>query len=442
MRVWILAAVAVAAASGAAMAAEDKVMPQTARRVTDAERKAAYPKAAFDQKISGSATLDCTADEQGREVDCKVIEEDPAGMGFGEAALALVTKERVKTRDASGASIVGKRFETGFSFLAPGDSNPDWVRKPTAGQLAAAFPTRAWDSARSGKAMIKCQVTVEGFLDRCKVLSESPAGYDFGAAALQLAPQFRLSPKIRGGKPVPGGDVTIPINWDMSGARPDPSNFGSRRLLIDPPWSAVPSLEQVRAAWPAEAQGVASGQAALRCSVAADGALKDCEAISEVPSGKGFGKAAKALSRNFKMRVAPEDAKILKTISVDVPFRFRDPAQPDGRRLTTPNWIVTLTPEGMTLIFPDAARKAGVASGVGVVNCLIDGRGHLAECEVRRENPAGLDFGAAAMQAAQVMVMNPWTKEGDPVEGLRITLPVRFDLAPEPAPAAPPPAKP
>ena len=444
MKVWVLAAFATAAFSGVATAGDEKIHPQVARRVTPAERAAVYPKAAFEQKISGQATLECAADEDGREVDCEIIKEDPVGMGFGEAAMALVAKERVKTRDASGASIVGKRFETGFSFLAPGDSNPDWVRKPTASDLAAAFPVKAMKSARAGQAAIKCQVTIEGFLDRCAVLTESPVDFGFGAAALQLAPQFKLSPKIRGGKPVAGGEVTIPINWDMSGVRPGAdSNFGSRSLMIDPPWAAVPSFEQVRAAWPEEAKGLASGQAALRCPVTAEGALKNCDVIAEIPSGKGFGKAAKALSRDFRINVHPEDAKTLRSLSVDVPFRFRDPALPDTRKLTSPRWTVTLTEQGMALIYPQSAVKANVISGLGVVGCAVDAGGRLVDCEVKREEPAAFDFGAAAMEAAKLMAMNPWTKEGDTVEGLRITLPIRFSWQ-DPAPdgAAPPAAAP
>ncbi|WP_165184207.1 TonB family protein [Caulobacter soli] len=442
MKVWVLAALATAAFSGVASAADEKVHPQTARQVTPAERAAVYPKAAFEKKISGEALLDCTADEEGREVDCKVIGEDPAGMGFGEAALALVTKERVKTKDAQGVSIVGKRFESGFGFLAPGDSNPDWVRKPTAEALATAFPTKALKTARAGKAVIQCQVTIEGFLDRCKVLTESPVDFGFGAAALQLAPQFKLSPKIRGGKPVAGGEVTIPINWDMSGLSPDTgASFGGRSLIIDPPWSVVPSFEQVRAAWPQEAKGLASGQAALRCSIAVEGTLKSCDVISEAPSGKGFGKAAKALSRDFKINVKPDETKLLRNLSVDVPFRFRDPALPDTRKLTSPRWTVTLTTDGMAAIYPQAAVKANATTGLGVVSCAVDAGGRLVDCMVKREEPAALDFGAAALEAAKLMAMNPWTTEGDTVEGLRITLPIRF-LMPESAQAATPPAPP
>jgi TonB family protein len=147
------------------------------------------------------------------------------------------------------------------------------------------------------------------------------------------------------------------------------------------------------------------------------------------------------LSRDFRIYVRPEDAKIVRNISVDVPFRFRDPAAPDARKLVSPRWTTTLTAEGMASVYPPAAIKAGVSSGLAVLGCAVDAGGHLVDCAVNREEPAALDFGAAAIEAAKLMAMNPWTKEGDAVEGQRLNLPIRFTLqADAPPPAAPPPA--
>jgi hypothetical protein len=90
----------------------------------------------------------------------------------------------------------------------------------------------------------------------------------------------------------------------------------------------------------------------------------------------------------------------------------------------------------MAAVYPAAAIKAGVFSGLGVVDCAIDAGGHLVDCEAKREEPAGSDFGAAAWRPSKVMAMNPWTKEGDTVEGLRITLPIRFTWEEAPADGA------
>jgi len=39
---------------------------------------------------------------------------------------------------------------------------------------------------------------------------------------------------------------------------------------------------------------------------------------------------------------------------------------------------------------------------------------------------------------AQVMKMNPWTQDGGPVDGARVKLPIRFNLAQEKTPPAAP----
>ena len=430
MRIWGLAALSAFAFAFASDAVAQKAPANqgwqiTSRYVTPAETAATYPKVAAEQKASGWASLDCTADDQGREIDCHIFKEEPAGLGFGEVAMALVTKERVKTKDREGHSIVGRRFLTSFRWLAPGDANPDWMRKPTSQDLAGVYPTAAAKRGVDGSASISCQLSVEGFLQKCVVASESPPGLGFGQAALQLAPQFRMTPKIRAGKPVVTDDVVIPIAW--KGFREYNAPAGSANsLVLDPPWDATPTAEQVRAAWPANAKDAASGQVALRCGFNRTGGLTRCDVISEIPANRGFAKAAKSMTDNFRVRFTPDQAKDLDAYSVDVPFRFRDPAGPDLRSVTKPRWIRTLTPEGMTTIYPEAAIKAGVYSGLGIVGCIVNAHGGLADCEVKREAPSALDFGAAAIEAAKLMSMNPWSTEGEPMDHLTITLPIRF----------------
>jgi len=397
--------------------------PQFTASVPPDKMKAAFPKGAT---MSGRAMLGCAATRDGKLVDCKVLKEDPVGQGFGEAALSVVGYERIKTKDETGASVEGRPVRTSFHFMAPGDANPTWVRRPTGQDLANVFPAKAIDKGVGGRATIHCQVTVEGFLQNCKVVSEAPEGMGFGAAALQLTPQLLMKPMIRGGKAVPGGAATIPIIWEAPKA-----NRGitlSTPVVLDPPWSQVPTQAEIKAAWPAEAQDLDSGQAALRCNLNGSGLLSHCDVISENPRNKGFGKAAKTLSKSFRVSADPADSRAIKKYTVDVPFRFRNPAKPDARKLTNPRWIRTLTAEGMAGVFPEAAVKAGVKSGKGAATCTVAANGELTACQTAREAPAGLDFGAAAVQAVSLMRMNPWTKEGDTVEGLTVTIPVTFSL--------------
>ncbi|MET3663891.1 energy transducer TonB [Caulobacter sp. 1776] len=394
--------------------------------------RAAFPKGVT---ATGTAALDCKAGPAGKLVDCVIAQEDPVGQGFGQAALSLVGYERIKTEDEKGVSVAGRPLRTWFTLLAPGDAEPDWLKRPTANDLAAVFPKKAIEAGMKGRATILCKVTVEGFLEACKVHDEKPTGYDFGAAALQLAPQLRMTPRIRGGRPVAGGDVTIPVIWPNV-PRDLPTGPS---LVMDLPWAQAPTQAEINAAWPKEAAGLASGQAALRCELEKTGVLRDCTVITESPRGKGFGKAAKTLSKSFRINFSPEEVRELKELAIDIPFRFRDPALPEGRKLTAPRWVQTLSADGMAAVYPAAAIKAGIKSGSGAASCVVTAEGRLSACRAVREAPAGLDFGAAAVKVASVMRMNPWTKEGDTVDGLVITLPIAFtwdDTAPAP-PAAP-----
>lgn len=436
----LTAGLSTAALSSAALAQTDDDdapakgwRPRFVEHVPASKMKAAFPKGAT---VTGKAQLGCVADKGGRLTDCKVLREDPVGQGFGAAALSVVGYERIATKDADGASTQGRTVRTTFEFLAPGDANPDWIRKPNNADIANVYPKKALAKRVGGGAVIRCKGTVEGFLEACRVLSETPEGMDFGTAGLQLAPQFRLSPKIRGGRAVASDNVTIPIIWEEpTGTAP----LNTTPVLLDPPWTRVPTQAELDAAWPKDAAGVPFGQAALRCVLMKTGQLRSCDVVSETPRGKGFGKAAQQLSKLFQVNIGPIEAKAFKDYKLDLPFRFRDPAAPESRKLTKPRWIRTLTPEGMSDAYPDAALKAGVKSGLGSARCTVTATGELTGCHAVGESPAGLDFGAAAVKAVSNMRMNPWTKEGDTVEGLTITIPVQFSLSDEPesAPAKP-----
>ena len=63
-----------------------------------------FPARALEREISGSATVECTARSNGSPANCQVISEEPAGMGFGRAAVRVVQRGQLSPRTVDGAA--------------------------------------------------------------------------------------------------------------------------------------------------------------------------------------------------------------------------------------------------------------------------------------------------------------------------------------------------
>ncbi len=305
-------------------------------------------------------------------------------------------------------------------------TNPDWAEKPTGAVVARYYPEEAIDRTISGRATVTCVVGINGALRDCKVVSEWPVGLGFGAAVERMAVrEFRMKPMLRDGKPVDGGTVRIPMVFLVGS--------GSRYIILDPVWARAPTFEDMAAAWPAEAGDLPEGVVALRCKLAQNGSLRECIVAGGIPKGSMFGKAALTLTDRFQMKMSPEEATKYANSDVIISFQFYNPATPAGRakKVVKPTWITQLDPKAIVALYPTAAADKGVTQGVGVADCAVAADGLLVDCKVAREDPAGLGFGVSAVAVAGVTRMNPWTAGGRPVQGARLKLPIRFNLAPE-----------
>jgi TonB family protein len=410
----------------------------------------AYPAHAAQAGISGAVEMKCAATSAGLLSDCSVIQEAPTGEGFGAAALSLAAGMALKSTGANGQPVMGRNLIVPVRFEAamlrnPGTiiGRPDWLRKPTNDEMIQFYPADARGVA--GKATIQCTVSTRGLLERCALDAESPVGHGFGTSALAMSSTFLMRPMTVDGLPVGGARVTIPIAFQGAPGGMSALPSTSIRVMRAAPWMTAPTAEALSAAFPKSAIGkVASAHVVLRCGFRDDGGLKGCETISETADNSAFANAAKSLTKDFRAYVDPKKDK-LANLFVDIPFDFRDPSQPaPPNELYDPMWLKRVNPEYVAQLFPAAAAKAGMRSGKATVGCAIQHDGSLKDCAVLSEEPAGLGFGDAALTIAGVMVMNPWTAQGDPVEGARIRLPIRLELPAEaaPAPAQPAPAKP
>jgi len=181
---------------------------------TPAQALALYPKPARAQGIDGRANLVCGLDEHLRHVNCQVSSEDPAGQGFGQAALALAAMTPPNPDVAAPPTksyYVHYLFCTNPDFIDPNPLEPEhlhvWAtldRQPTADQIGAAMPAAARAANESGRVWINCAVEADGAVDQCHALEEIPdGGVRLSDAAVSLAPLYHAVPATSDGKPVP-----------------------------------------------------------------------------------------------------------------------------------------------------------------------------------------------------------------------------------------------
>jgi TonB family protein len=403
----------------------------------------AYPVEAAKAGVAGAVKMKCAATAAGLLANCAVVEESPSGQGFGAAALSLATGMVLKPTDASGSPVAGRDLMVPVKFdpamlRGPGTiiGQPDWLRRPNDEEMGNFYPT---DAGRAGgKTAIDCVVTTRGLLEKCAVVRESPSGHGLGKAALAMSAIFVMRPMTRDGMPVGGGKVEIPIHF-VAGAEDSPSVTVIRAA----PWMSVPDAAQLSEAFPKAAVGkVPFAHVVLRCAIGANGGVRDCTPVSVTPDNRGFAAAATSLASDFK---AYPDAKRdqIRRLRIDIPFDFRDPSQTAlPVEVYDPIWLRLVSPAYAAQLFPPAAAKAGVRKGSATLECGVRHDGTLRDCGVVSEEPSGLGFGDAALTIAGVMAMNPWTAQGDPVDGARIRLPIRLELPASATPAQPAQTKP
>lgn len=91
----------------------------------------------------------------------------------------------------------------------------NWVATPTGQDIANVYPPTAVQAGKGGAVLLECQVAREGSLEACAVQIEDPVGLEFGAAALELAPLFRMAETAPDGSAVAGRTVRIPIMFSI-----------------------------------------------------------------------------------------------------------------------------------------------------------------------------------------------------------------------------------
>jgi TonB family protein len=370
-----------------------------------------------------TVNLSCLSKATGGLELCRAVAAAGLDPTITQAAVTLASKAKTEPRLVGGKPVASLTDFYVRWAEPPFDVPADWLKRPDARAFRLAYPARAMSEGKAGRAMLNCTITPQGALAGCISEGEEPSGYGFGDAAVALSRGFFFRPATKAGQPV-ASPVRIPINFTSPGGAPAPGSVTSVAINLSPLWVTAPTAAQVAAAFPTKARAKSqSGQVMLQCHVEVQGALKGCSTVGETPAGQGYAAAARTLVASFQMKMG-ENAGAVGIVNIR--FSLIDPESPGwtSRQLTKPRWKVMPDPTKAQSVYPDAAADAGVERGTARVQCMVGEGGAFADCVALEETPKGLGFAEASRKIASVFVVNPWTDEGLPVDGVRLTLPI------------------
>ncbi len=280
--------------------------------------------------------MTCVVTVSGALRDCVVVDESPAGMGFGAAALLLAPSFHMKPATKAGRpveSAVTIPVQWQRQTASGGErytvtANWPWAQAPSWGQVDAAYPSRARDKGIAGRALLRCSLKPDGRLKDCGVLDETPGNMGFGPAALSLSRLFQAPAPTEDPRTLSQLRINLSFQFAPRGS--------TTPYLTRLDWTKELQADAVFEAFPAKAAdaGLTTGRATVDCAVAATGALVNCATVNEDPVDMDFGATAPKIAEQLAINPWTEDGLPAEGAHVKFAIRFNKaggPGTPRGR---------------------------------------------------------------------------------------------------------------
>jgi TonB family protein len=185
------------------------------------------------------------------------------------------------------------------------------------------YPTAARAAGVQGQVVLSCSHNEHLAAKHCTVVSETPAGQGFGAAALAMAAQSPDNPKITLPDEPAKPPETVTIRFTLGPPQITPDITRMAHTVAKPEVITQPTAAQIQAAYPERALAdQVQGAAAIDCQVMADGKLASCHVAGEIPAGYGFGQATLDLAGEFVMKPRAVDGEPVGGAVVRVGITF------------------------------------------------------------------------------------------------------------------------